>query len=38
VNRREVLQKMPPGYEVHISYDATEYIQKELDKIISVPD
>lgn len=26
-------QKMPPGYEVHISYDATEYIQKELDKI-----
>ncbi len=26
-------QKMPPGYEVHIGYDATEYIQKELDKI-----
>ncbi|MEE1146373.1 MAG: efflux RND transporter permease subunit, partial [Bacteroidaceae bacterium] len=26
-------QKMPPGYEVHISYDATEHIQKELDKI-----
>ena len=29
----ELQQKMPPGYEVHISYDATEYIQKELDKI-----
>ena len=26
-------QKMPPGYEVHIAYDATEHIQKELDKI-----
>jgi len=26
-------QKMPSGYEVHIGYDATEYIQKELDKI-----
>ena len=26
-------QKMPAGYEVHIGYDATEYIQKELDKI-----
>ena len=26
-------QKMPPGYEVHIGYDATEHIQKELDKI-----
>ena len=25
--------KMPDGYEVHIGYDATEYIQKELDKI-----
>lgn len=29
----ELQQKMPPGYEVHISYDATEYIQKELEKI-----
>lgn len=29
----ELQQKMPSGYEVHISYDATEYIQKELDKI-----
>lgn len=29
----ELQQKMPPGYEVHINYDATEYIQKELDKI-----
>ena len=29
----ELQQKMPPGYEVHIGYDATEYIQKELDKI-----
>lgn len=26
-------QKMPTGYEVHSSYDATEYISKELDKI-----
>ena len=26
-------QKMPAGHEVHIGYDATEYIQKELDKI-----
>ncbi|MDH6343631.1 multidrug efflux pump subunit AcrB [Parabacteroides sp. PFB2-12] len=24
---------LPAGYEVHTSYDATEYIQKELDKI-----
>ncbi len=24
---------MPPGYEIHISYDATEYISKELDTI-----
>lgn len=24
---------MPPGYEMHISYDATEYISKELDTI-----
>ena len=26
-------QQMPSGYEVHIGYDATEHIQKELDKI-----
>ena len=25
--------RMPAGYEVHIGYDATEYIRKELDKI-----
>ena len=25
--------RMPAGYEVHIGYDATEYIHKELDKI-----
>lgn len=25
--------RMPAGYEVHASYDATEYIHKELDKI-----
>ncbi|WP_455673278.1 efflux RND transporter permease subunit [Phocaeicola sp.] len=29
----ELQQKMPAGYEVHIGYDATEYIQKELSKI-----
>ena len=36
----EVMQEMeairltlPPGYEVHISYDATEYIREELNKI-----
>ena len=29
----ELEQKMPAGYEVHMGYDATEYIQKELDKI-----
>ena len=29
----ELQQKMPPGYEVHISYDATEYIREELNKI-----
>ena len=29
----ELQAKMPAGYEVHIGYDATEYIQKELDKI-----
>ena len=34
----ELQQKMPPGYEVHISYDATEYIQKNWIRFISVPD
>ena len=29
----ELERKMPPGYEVHVGYDATEHIQKELDKI-----
>ena len=29
----ELEQKMPAGYEVHMGYDATEYIGKELDKI-----
>ena len=24
---------LPPGYEIHTSYDATEFIQEELDKI-----
>lgn len=31
----ELQAKMPAGYEVHIGYDATEYIQKELIKFIS---
>ena len=26
-------ERMPAGYEVHINYDATEYISKELDTI-----
>ncbi len=30
---QELEMKMPGGYEVHIGYDATEYIQRELDKI-----
>ena len=30
---RNLEQQMPSGYEVHIGYDATEHIQKELDKI-----
>lgn len=25
--------KLPAGYEIHVSYDATEFIQAELDKI-----
>ena len=27
---------LPPGYEIHTSYDATEFIQEELDKSTSV--
>lgn len=30
---RQLSHKMPAGYEVHVAYDATEYIAKELDKI-----
>ena len=30
----EAIRKMlPAGYEIHVSYDATEYIREELDKI-----
>lgn len=29
----EIKQNVPAGYEIHARYDATEYIQKELDKI-----
>jgi len=30
----EVVQsKLPPGYEIHTSYDATDYIREELSKI-----
>lgn len=29
----EVEATMPAGYEIHTSYDATEYISKELDTI-----
>lgn len=29
----EMQQNLPPGYEMHESYDATEYIREELDKI-----
>ena len=29
----ELQNRMPAGYEVHINYDATEYISKELDTI-----
>lgn len=29
----ELKKALPAGYEVHISYDATEYIGEELDKI-----
>jgi multidrug efflux pump subunit AcrB len=31
INRIRYL--LPPGYEIHTSYDATEYIRSELDKI-----
>ena len=30
---QELEEQMPAGYEVHVGYDATEHIQKELDKI-----
>ena len=26
-------KSLPPGYELHLSYDASEYIQKEMEKI-----
>ena len=29
----ELQARMPAGYEVHVGYDATDYIRKELDKI-----
>ena len=28
-----ILKQLPQGYEVYVSYDTTEYIRKELDKI-----
>ena len=30
---QELQMRMPAGYEVHLGYDATDYIDKELDKI-----
>ena len=29
----EIQASLPAGYEIHTSYDATEFIQEELDKI-----
>lgn len=29
----EVLKQLPSGYEMHVSYDTTEFIRKELSKI-----
>ncbi|MDR2057727.1 MAG: efflux RND transporter permease subunit [Dysgonamonadaceae bacterium] len=29
----QIQSSFPSGYEIHIAYDATDYIQKELDKI-----
>jgi len=29
----EAAKTLPAGYELHLSYDATEFVQKELDKI-----
>jgi len=29
----ELAQTFPAGYEIHLSYDATDYIQKELNKV-----
>jgi len=30
---QEIEKSLPPGYEIHSSYDATDYIQSELNKI-----
>jgi multidrug efflux pump subunit AcrB len=30
---REIESALPPGYEFHLSYDATEYISNEMDKV-----
>ncbi|HCC85910.1 MAG TPA: multidrug efflux pump protein, partial [Porphyromonadaceae bacterium] len=30
---REIEKSLPPGYEIHSSYDATDYIRAELNKI-----
>lgn len=32
-NLQNIRKIFPPGYEIHLSYDATEFIQNELDKI-----
>lgn len=29
----EIRQNLPPGYELHVGYDATRYIREELEKI-----
>ena len=29
----QVEEWLPPGYEIHVSYDSTKYISRELDKI-----
>lgn len=30
---KEIGKSMPSGYELHLSYDAGEYIKAEMDKI-----
>ena len=30
---KEIEREFPAGYEIHLSYDATEYIRNELDKV-----